>query len=72
MKKKLLSLLAISFAAVATGYAAENSVSDVTVMSSTQSQSWVGDELGNGEFFLYNIGAQNFLGAGIHFYYIIA
>lgn len=64
MKKNLLSLLAISFAAVATGYAAENSVSDVTVMSSTQSQSWVGEELGNGEFFLYNIGAQNFLGAG--------
>lgn len=64
MKKQLLSLMTVSFVAIASGYAAENSITDISVMSSNQSQALIGEELTNGDFYLYNVGSQNYITAG--------
>ena len=64
MKKQLLSLMAVSFVAVGSSYAAENAITDISVMSNIQSQSWVGEELTDGDFYLYNVGSQNYMTAG--------
>ena len=36
MKKQLLSLMAVSFVAVGSSYAAENAITDISVMSNIQ------------------------------------
>ena len=56
--------MAVSFVAVGSSYAAENAITDISVMSNIQSQSWVGEELTDGDFYLYNVGSQNYMTAG--------
>ena len=56
--------MTVSFVAIASGYAAENSITDISVMSSNQSQALIGEELTNGDFYLYNVGSQNYITAG--------